>query len=93
MGTIAARKCLDILENTWNVIAIEYMCAAQGIDLLAPFQPSDPLNNAVAAIREVVSTLDDDRPLHPDIVKIREIMALRKITSSVEEVTGPLLEG
>jgi len=93
MGTIAARKCLNILENTWNVIAIEYMCAAQGIDLLAPFQPSDPLNNAVAAIREVVSTLDDDRPLHPDIVKIREIMALRKITSSVEEVTGPLLEG
>jgi len=93
MGTIAARKCLDILENTRNVIAIEYMCAAQGIDLLAPLGPSDPLKSALVAIREVVSTLDDDRPLHPDIVKIREIMALRKITSSVEEVTGPLLEG
>ncbi len=93
MGTIAARKCLDILENTLNVTAIEYMCAAQGIDLLAPLQPSDPLKNALAAIREVVSRLDDDRALHPDIVKIREIMALGKITSTVEEVTGPLLEG
>ncbi|MFX1265559.1 MAG: aromatic amino acid lyase, partial [Promethearchaeota archaeon] len=89
----AARKCLDILENTRNVIAIEYMCASQGVDLLAPLQPSDPLKEALAAIREVVSTLDDDRVLYPDIVKIREIMALRKITSDVEEVTGPLLEG
>ncbi|MFX0044696.1 MAG: histidine ammonia-lyase, partial [Candidatus Hermodarchaeota archaeon] len=93
MGTVAARKCLDILENTRNVIAIEYMCASQGVDLLAPLQPSDPLKEALAAIREVVSTLDDDRVLYPDIVKIRGIMALRKITSDVEEVTGPLLEG
>lgn len=93
MGTIAARKCLDILENTRNVIAIEYMCAAQGIDLLAPLQPSAPLKNALTAIREVVPALDDDRALSPDIAKIRETMALRKITSSVEEVTGPLLEG
>ncbi|MFX1415541.1 MAG: histidine ammonia-lyase [Promethearchaeota archaeon] len=93
MGTIAARKCLDILENTRNVIAIEYMCAAQGINLLAPLQPSAPLKNALTAIREVVPALDDDRALSPDIAKIRETMALRKITSSVEEVTGPLLEG
>jgi histidine ammonia-lyase len=93
MGTIAARKCLDILENTRNVIAIEYMCAAQGIDLLAPLSTSDPLKKALGAIREVVSTLDDDRTLHPDIVRIRNLMTLRKITSSVEEVTGSLLEG
>jgi len=31
MGTIAARKASLILENVKNVIAIEYMCATQGI--------------------------------------------------------------
>ncbi|MGR3292714.1 MAG: histidine ammonia-lyase, partial [Candidatus Scalindua sp.] len=33
MGTIAARKCRQILYNTENVVAIELLCAAQALDL------------------------------------------------------------
>src|SRR4030042_173844 len=65
MGTIAARKALSILRNVQNVIAIEYMCAAQGIDLLSPLKPSVPLDKAHSKIREVVPKLEDDRPLSP----------------------------
>jgi len=42
MGTISARKAAQILDNVKNVIAIEYMCAAQGLSLLLPLQPSEP---------------------------------------------------
>ncbi len=32
MGTIASRKALMILENVYNVLAIELLCAGQGLD-------------------------------------------------------------
>jgi histidine ammonia-lyase len=93
MGTIAARKAAQILDNVKNVIAIEYMCAAQGLSLLLPLQPSEPLKLAFEVIREAVPQLNDDRPLHPDIARIREKIDLGSIVASVEKTTGALLEG
>jgi histidine ammonia-lyase len=93
MGTISARKAAQILENVKNVIAIEYMCAAQGLSLLLPLQPSEPLKLAFEVIREVVPQLDDDRPLYPDIARIREKIDSESIAASVEKITGSLLEG
>jgi histidine ammonia-lyase len=90
MGTIAARKTLQILENVQNIIAIEYMCAAQGIDLLSPLKPSEPLQKALDIIRTVVPVLKDDRPLHKDIHQIRNLMQSNAIVSAVEEVSGSL---
>jgi histidine ammonia-lyase len=92
MGTIAARKAAIILENVRTVVAIEYMCAAQGVDLLAPLKPSEPLEKVFSKIREVVTRLDDDRTLSPDITKIVSLMRSRAIVSTVENVTGPLLD-
>lgn len=92
MGTIAARKAANILENAQNVVAIEYMCACQGIDYLAPLKPSEPLEAACSTIRNVVPKLEDDRPLSPDISKIRELMKSGDIIASVESITGLLYE-
>jgi histidine ammonia-lyase len=92
MGTIAARKATSILENVKNVIAIEYMCSAQGVDLLAPLKASEPLEAAKSAIRKVVSKLEDDRSLSPDIEKIRGLMNAGEITAAVEKTIGPILE-
>ncbi len=92
MGTIAARKAASILENVQNVVAIEYMCACQGIDYLAPLKPSEPLKEAYKTIRKVVPKLEDDRPLTSDITKIRELMTSGDIIASVELNTGPLYE-
>jgi len=92
MGTIAARKAMMVLENVKNIIAIEYMCAAQGLDLLSPLKPSDSLARAHDAIRERVSVLEDDRELSPDIMQIRELMDSGDIVSAVEAVAGPIYE-
>jgi histidine ammonia-lyase len=92
MGTIAARKAYNILENVKNVIAIEYMCAAQGIDLLSPLKPSTPLDKAHSKIRKVVPKLEDDRPLSPDIAQIHALIDSGAIVSVIESVTGPLLD-
>lgn len=92
MGTIAARKASTILENVKNVIAIEYMCSAQGIDLLDPLKASKPLEAAKSTIRKVVSKLEDDRTLTPDIEKIRDLMNSGEIVTATEGKTGPLLD-
>jgi len=92
MGTIAARKAASILENVKNVIAIEYMCAAQGIDLLKPLKSSLSLDKVMVSIRNVVPMLEDDRPLSPDIERIRELMKDGVIVNAVENVIGVILE-
>lgn len=92
MGTIAARKASTILGNVKNVIAIEYMCAAQGIDLLDPLRGSKPIEVAKSAIRTEVTKLEDDRVLAHDITRIRELMDAGTIVSSTEKITGQLLD-
>lgn len=92
MGTIAARKCRQILVNVENVIAIEYLCGAQGLDLLAPLKPSEPVAAAHACIRSQVPKLEDDRQLSDDISAVAEMMKSGNIVRAVEEITGPLLE-
>ena len=92
MGTIAARKAANILGNAQNVVAIEYMCACQGIDFLAPLKPSAPLQEAFKIIRKHVPKLTDDRSLSQDITTISELMRSGEIIASVESLTGPLYE-
>lgn len=91
MGTIAARKARQILDNAKNVVAIELLCAAQGIDLLSPLQPSEPLKEALGVIRTKVAGLKDDRPLYTDIALIREQMENGEILTPVEGLIGALL--
>ncbi len=92
MGTIAARKARQVLENVRNIVAIEYLCASQGIDLLRPLRTSEPLECAHAVIRTRVRDLTDDRPLYLDIREIRSLMDSGEVVSAVEAVTGPLYE-
>lgn len=92
MGTIAARKTASILENVKNVIAIEYMCAAQGIDLLDPLKPSKALDAVKQRIRKDVEKLEDDRPLSSDIQKIRKLMDNGSLIDAVDSIVGSFLD-
>jgi histidine ammonia-lyase len=92
MGTIAARKARKILDNVTNVVAIELLCSAQGIDLLAPLQPSQPLQQVHEEIRKRVAALDDDRVLNKDIESLSEMMRTGALVGRAEEVMGVLLE-
>jgi len=67
MGPIAARRLLDVLELAEQVVAIEVLCACQGIDLRAPLQPGPVTGAVLAVVREHVAFLDHDRVLAPDL--------------------------
>lgn len=73
MGTIASRKARDMIFNTENVIAIELMCAAQGVELRKG-KPSKNISNVISAIRKNVPPLKKDRELSEDIEIIRNLL-------------------
>ncbi len=67
MGMTGALKLRQIVEHAERIVAIELMCAAQGVEFRRPLRPSREIERAHAAVREVVSHLDKDRSLAPDI--------------------------
>jgi histidine ammonia-lyase len=67
MGMTAALKFHQIVENAERVLAIELICAAQGLEYRAPLQPARRVGEALAQIRTVVRRLEHDRVLAPDI--------------------------
>ena len=67
MGMWAALKLQSILDNAEQVLAIELLCAAQGLDLLRPLRSSEMLERVHVALREVVPVWDVDREMSPEI--------------------------
>ncbi|MDJ0896013.1 MAG: histidine ammonia-lyase [Alphaproteobacteria bacterium] len=75
MSTHAARRLLDMADNAAGIIAIELLCAAQGIHLRNPLDTSPKLAEAIAALRRTVPPLTDDRPMAPDIAAATELVS------------------
>lgn len=90
MGTIAARKGRDILENAMNVLAIEILSATQGIDFRDPAKLGKGTSVAYKLVREHVTTLVDDRPMYIDINKVADLVRSHVIVNAVEKAIGEL---
>src|SRR4051812_31348875 len=74
MGATAALKLARIHDHVRTVLAIELLCAAQGIDLRRPLTTTRPLEAVHAAIRARVPAMLVDRPISPDILAVRALI-------------------
>jgi histidine ammonia-lyase len=74
-GPRSAAKAERALDLATTVVAVELLCAAQGIDSHRPLKSSRSVERAVAVIREQVPTLENDRPLAPDIAALRQLIS------------------
>jgi histidine ammonia-lyase len=90
MGAIAAFKGVDIIRNVRDVLAIELLCAAQGLDFIAE-KPGKGVAIAHKIIREQIPTLTQDRVMSYDIKKMAELVSNETIVRAVETEIGPLL--
>ncbi|MDH5284028.1 MAG: histidine ammonia-lyase [Gemmatimonadota bacterium] len=78
MGMAAAWKARRILQNAQRVVAAEFLCAAQGIDLLRPLRSGAGVESLHAAVRDPesgVATLGADRPPAPDLARLTARLA------------------
>jgi histidine ammonia-lyase len=87
MGVHAADKLARIVDNVRNVLAIEALCAAQGVDLRAPHRPNDALSAAHEALRARVPHLGADRPVYTDVAAIRALLDAGALTSAAARHT------
>jgi histidine ammonia-lyase len=93
MGANAARHAMEIADNVCDILAIEMLTAAQGIDLrpegsakLAPGTGA-----AFREIREVVAPLEHDRECSSDMEALAALIRSQKIVAAVEGVLGAKL--
>ncbi len=75
MSMGAALKAANSAGIARQVVAIELLCAAQGLDYLAPLTPSAALQRVQQVLRAHVPTLTDDRPPSPDIARLARLIA------------------
>lgn len=75
MAMGAAWKLRRIVANVRNVLAIELLCAAQGVDCRAPLRPGRGVARAHAAVRSLVPPLTDDRVIATDIATLARAVA------------------
>jgi histidine ammonia-lyase len=87
MGVHAAHKLAAVVTNTRNVLAIEALCAAQGLDLLG-MTSAPGVEAARRVIREHVPKLEADRPLAPDISTMRDVISRDLLATAVRHTAG-----
>lgn len=90
MGTIAARKAREIMENVRRVLAMEIMGACQGIDLRGNKGLGDGTKGVYEAVRHLVPKLSEDRALYEDINKCEQLIIDGTLIKECEKQIGAI---
>lgn len=93
MACHGARRLLQMTDNLFSIVGIEALTAAQGVEFRAPLSTSPELKKAIAALRSVVPTLEEDRYMAPDLETASRLVANGGLTGSVSADILPKLEG
>ena len=78
MGSISGRKFNQVLGNLENILAIELMFAAQGIEFRRPLKSSKIIEENYQILRSKVRRLEEDRLIGEDILTIAEMVRNRE---------------
>jgi histidine ammonia-lyase len=90
MGWGAGLTLGEVLDNVEVVLAVEVLCAVEGIRHRAPLRPAPGTRAAVDEVRAVVAPLDGDRVVAPDLEQVRLLVSEGTLVAAVEGVVGPL---
>ena len=74
MATFAARRLQAMISNTANILGIELLAAAQGIEFLRPLTSSAALEQVLAERGQQVPAMAQDRYLAPDIAHATKLV-------------------
>ena len=74
MGALAALKARTAVENAAQVIAIELVCAVQGLEFHRPLRTTEPLEQAAARVRAYVPRVEEDRSLGHELAALAEAL-------------------
>ena len=90
MATFAARRLQPMLRNTAQIIGIELLAAAQGIEFLRPLESSVALEGVLRLVRSVSPAMMQDRSLAGDMAAMHDLVAGGAIAKAVGEPLSQL---
>ncbi|HMS64245.1 MAG TPA: histidine ammonia-lyase [Ignavibacteria bacterium] len=90
MGSVSAKKAFDVVNNVKKIIAIEILCAVQGIDFLRPLKSGKGSEEAYLYIRKRSAHISEDIITSDLILKISEIIYDKNFLEAIEKKTGKL---
>lgn len=85
MGTIAARKGRDIIENVQRVLATEIMAACQAIDFREGYTLGVGTKQAYEVVRENVEFIEKDVVMYVELDKVTKLIQDGSIVEKVEQ--------
>lgn len=86
MGLIAARNAKRILENNQYILAVEYMSAAQAVDILGCYEDLSLAGKiAYDTIRKAIPVLEADRFMSDDIERVAALLAQKELLTAIED--------
>jgi histidine ammonia-lyase len=88
MAPSAGKRLWEMAQNTRGILAVEWLAAAQGLDLRNGLKTSPKLEQARGILRKEVPFYEKDRFFAPDINAATELLASRCLN---ELVTAKLL--
>jgi histidine ammonia-lyase len=88
MGAWGGRKALLVVENLEQILAVELLCAAQGLDFRRPLASSPYIDACHDHIRRFIPFATKDRPFSRDIEQAAAILRSRKLLEILREVAG-----
>jgi len=91
MATHAAQRLHRMIANLNRIIAIELLCACQGVELRAPLQTSTTLQQVMELLREEVGAYHDERVLGPDIEKVAALVSAGEFLPFVPAVATTVI--
>lgn len=89
MGMNTALKNGQILDNAYGILGIEFMAGCQALDF-REFTPGKGVKAAHRVVRNHISHLDEDRPLHIDHNLMKALVRSGEILEAVEQEIGSL---
>ncbi|WP_075997348.1 histidine ammonia-lyase [Salaquimonas pukyongi] len=82
MAAHGARRLERMNRNLSVILAVEAMCAAQGIEFRAPLKTSLILQNVVNTLRKAVPAVGADRFMADDIQRVAELVSNGALASA-----------
>ena len=88
MGSIGARKALQVIENVEKILGVELFCAAQAVDFHAPLKSGKIMTALYEHVRTKIHHVTEDQIMYEDMEKAVDIIRSGELLTLAKEVAA-----
>ena len=85
MAAHGARRLSRMNDNLANILGVELLCAAMGVEHRAPLQTSKCLQKILSRLREDIAALETDRYMAPDLKAAAQLVSNRTLLDAISQ--------